>query len=252
MKCSNKGKNNVNSSFKVESTIESIYTGGKVDLVDDFLLTTAGDAVNILDLNDSTRREIKDDSLVTCFATTKDRIIIAFQNQLLKTFDFELQELKSYKVHEAPVLVMDTKSSLVATGSADSTVKCWDIEKGHCTHNFKGHAGIVSALKFHPSKLILASGSDDCKIRVWDLKKKSYLWANLDAWQYWIRMYLSFEDYHFLEITCSVEVEIKCSTNGIWITLRLCSLLQHLSRLKHLKLCSLTMPWLYVRQANLV
>ncbi|KAJ3321463.1 U3 small nucleolar RNA-associated protein 13 [Boothiomyces sp. JEL0866] len=179
-------------SFKVESTIESIYTGGKVDLVDDYLLTTAGDAVNILDLKDSTTREIKDDSLVTCFATTKDRIIVAFQNQLLKTFDFELQELKSYKVHEAPVLVMDTKSTLVATGSADSTVKCWDIEKGHCTHNFKGHGGIISALKFHPSKLLLASGSDDCKVRVWDLKKKLCI-AVLDSHVSVIRG-LSFSD----------------------------------------------------------
>ncbi|KAJ3274999.1 Transducin (beta)-like 3 [Terramyces sp. JEL0728] len=178
--------------FKVESTIESIYTGGKFDLVEDYLLTTAGDAVNILDLNDSSKREIKDDSLVTSFATTKDRIIIAFQNQLLKTYDFDLQELKSYKVHEAPVLVMDTKSTLVATGSADSTVKCWDIEKGHCTHNFKGHGGIISALKFHQSKLILASGSDDCKVRVWDLKMKSCI-AVLDSHVSVIRG-LSFSD----------------------------------------------------------
>ncbi|CAN0277644.1 unnamed protein product, partial [Hapterophycus canaliculatus] len=40
--------------------------------------------------------------------------------------------------------------TLVATGSSDSTVKVWDVERGYCTHNFRGHKGVVSVVAFHP------------------------------------------------------------------------------------------------------
>jgi WD40 repeat protein len=69
----------------------------------------------------------------------------------------------------------DPTSTLIATGSADSTIKVWDVERGFCTHNLKGHSGIISALKFQPirGKVKLASGSDDTSIRIWDLMTKA-------------------------------------------------------------------------------
>jgi U3 small nucleolar RNA-associated protein 13 len=69
---------------------------------------------------------------------------------------------------------IDRTSSLVATGSADGTVKVWDIAGGFCTHNFKGHGGVISAVLFHPdqAKAWLYSGADDCTVRVWDLKTR--------------------------------------------------------------------------------
>jgi U3 small nucleolar RNA-associated protein 13 len=83
------------------------------------------------------------------------------------------------QAHEAPVLTMafDATSTLVATGSADSTIKVWDVDRGHATHSFKGHSGVISALAFFNSKkgknrILLASASDDCKVRVWDLNSK--------------------------------------------------------------------------------
>ena len=135
---------------------------------------------------------------ISCFAI-KDKqkntftLVVALQNCLLQIYhvDSEKSEndmravlFKQFKVHEAPVLTMDfdPTGTLIATGSADSTIKVWDVEKGHATHNFKGHSGIVSVVKFHPDpkKLLLASGSDDCKVRVWDLRKKNCL-AVLDG-----------------------------------------------------------------------
>ena len=57
-------------------------------------------------------------------------------------------------------------------------VKVWDIEGGFMTHLFKGHAGLISVLKFwggKESRWRLASGSEDCKVRIWDLVKKRFL-----------------------------------------------------------------------------
>jgi U3 small nucleolar RNA-associated protein 13 len=80
------------------------------------------------------------------------------------------------KAHDAPVIVMtiDPTSTLVATGSADASIKVWDIDKGYCTHNLRGHGGVISAVKFHRfnNKWYLASGADDCTVRVWDLQSR--------------------------------------------------------------------------------
>ena len=83
----------------------------------------------------------------------------------------------SLKAHESPIIVMaiDQTSSLVATGSADGIIKIWDIEGGFCTHNFHGHGGVISALKFYKqgqNNWKLVSGSGDCNIRIWDLLKR--------------------------------------------------------------------------------
>ena len=30
-----------------------------------------------------------------------------------------------------------------APGSADATIKVWDVRRGYCTHNFRGSTGVV-------------------------------------------------------------------------------------------------------------
>lgn len=123
--------------------------------------------------------------------------------------------LRSLKAHTAPVIVADTDptSTLLATGGADGLVKVWDIKGGFVTHNFRGHGGVISALKFYapqnastaalPTEAAtakksggkkknqkrdeneelgwrLATGADDTKIRVWDLVKSDCI-AVLDS-----------------------------------------------------------------------
>lgn len=83
--------------------------------------------------------------------------------------------------HDAPVHVctVDPTSAFLASGSADGIVKVWDISAAHVTHVFKGHGGVVSALKFNfprdPSvasstkTFQLVTASVDTRIRLFDL-----------------------------------------------------------------------------------
>lgn len=59
----------------------------------------------------------------------------------------------------------------MASGSADSTLKVWDIHGAYCTHNFKGHRGIITVVKFQG--LNVFSGGEDGTIRMWSLDKRA-------------------------------------------------------------------------------
>lgn len=125
--------------------------------------------------------------------------------------------LRTLKPHSSPVIIsaIDSTGTLLATGSADGTVKVWDIRRGYITHTFHGHSGVISALHFFEvasggqngdrdkskksikkgrrksandedlvmgdlnespaSGFRLASGSEDGKARIWDLHKRKSL-----------------------------------------------------------------------------
>ena len=61
-------------------------------------------------------------------------------------------------------------SSLLATGSYDSTVKLWllvsDGSNGTCTATLKGHCDGVTSVAFYPSLQLLASGSYDSTVKL--------------------------------------------------------------------------------------
>lgn len=103
-----------------------------------------------------------------------NQLVTAGRNLLLRLWDLETFTcLRTIKAHDTPVLAMDfdPTGTLLATGGSDRTVKVFDVDKGFCTHNFRGHAGIVTLVKFHadPKRLQLVSSSDDSTVRIWDL-----------------------------------------------------------------------------------
>lgn len=51
----------------------------------------------------------------------------------------------------------------VATGSADRTVRVWDVQSGQCVCMFAGHAGPVLSVAFSPRGDLLASGGTWCR-----------------------------------------------------------------------------------------
>ena len=73
-------------------------------------------------------------------------MVIGLRSQLIKQYDWsEKKQLKSWKAHMSLIMAMtfDPSSTLLATGSADSTVKVWEctIARNYCTHNLCRYTG---------------------------------------------------------------------------------------------------------------
>ncbi|KAI9188218.1 U3 small nucleolar RNA-associated protein 13 [Blastocladiella emersonii ATCC 22665] len=170
-------------SFKKLRSLGPVYTGGTVCLSSDAktLYSTIDEDVVIVDVasGQQLHRIQPNADAVTSFAVQPDGQALVVATRSLQLIAYDLTsagspaKLRAWKGHEAPALVMDidATSTLAATGSADSTVKVWDIAGAYCTHNFKGHSGVVSAIRFH--KLTLFSGGEDGTVRMWDLHKRA-------------------------------------------------------------------------------
>lgn len=68
----------------------------------------------------------------------------------------------------------------LASGSADETVKIWDIESAHCARTLEHHSGKVQSVNFHPSAAEkLVSGSFDRTVHLVDVRDpaKKLMWS---------------------------------------------------------------------------
>ncbi|CCG82855.1 U3 snoRNP-associated protein Utp13 [Taphrina deformans PYCC 5710] len=177
-------------SFAVEKEVDPLYSGGPVSIANGLLATTLVSQVQVSELATG-KRIIKlegDEEVITALNLTSDGqyLITCSRSLLMRTYEIPSGKIiRQVKAHESPVISIETDSTstLVATGGAEGTVKVWDIRGGFVTHNFKGHGGVISALRFYgragSRTWRLASGADDCKIRVWDLVSSKCL-ATLD------------------------------------------------------------------------
>ncbi|MEH2425326.1 MAG: hypothetical protein V7K48_31815 [Nostoc sp.] len=58
----------------------------------------------------------------------------------------------------------------LASGSADATIKLWNLETGKEIRTLTGHDNNVRSVSFSPDSKTLASGSDDKTIKLWNLE----------------------------------------------------------------------------------
>ena len=58
----------------------------------------------------------------------------------------------------------------IASGSADNTVRVWDVATWTCSHTLEGHSDYVHSVAFSPDGTRIASGSDDQTVRVWNVE----------------------------------------------------------------------------------
>jgi len=57
---------------------------------------------------------------------------------------------------------------LLASGSADKTIRLWDVASGQLLRVLEGLTATVYSVAFSPDGRLLASGSGDSTIRLWD------------------------------------------------------------------------------------
>nr|XP_034311300.1 transducin beta-like protein 3 [Crassostrea gigas] len=174
--------------FAVETKYEPFYTGGKIFISNDgtCMFCGCGNKIHVIDVNSGQTKYTlsqEEDEEIThfCLSPNNEFLVAATKHLVLRQWNWKDQVLiRSWKaIHISPVLTMDfdVSSTLLASGSSDTTIKLWDIDKQYCTHNLKGHTGVISIVKFHPDneKLQLFSAADDYKVKVWDLRTSKCL-----------------------------------------------------------------------------
>src|ERR687885_804536 len=66
-------------------------------------------------------------------------------------------------------LAFSPDARLVASASADNTVRLWDAATGRELRRLAGHTAYVRAVAFSPDGQDVASGSNDGSVRLWNV-----------------------------------------------------------------------------------
>ncbi|PAV72275.1 hypothetical protein WR25_00080 [Diploscapter pachys] len=150
--------------LQATAKIETVHTGGNVAWMGNgsTIFTTCSNVVKAVDisgcLSSETIGDPEEELRITSIGLSTDstRLYVAYNNQTIKEVVIEEGEKTSYKtgkiwksMHEAPILIMQHCSTTpyLATGSADNTVKVWDMAHQQCSHFFRGDS-VVSAICF--------------------------------------------------------------------------------------------------------
>jgi WD40 repeat protein/uncharacterized caspase-like protein len=110
-------------------------------------------------------------------ATSSDGKTVAIVNSdnTIKLFQREQNQLKplnvEFKGHTSAVtqISFSPNGFLLASSSADKTIRLWEVRTGKVVKTITGHSDRVTSVAFRPDGKILASGSADKTIRLWSV-----------------------------------------------------------------------------------
>ncbi|MGK7925883.1 MAG: protein kinase [Spirulina sp.] len=82
------------------------------------------------------------------------------------------EEIAEIEAHSGWIktLAITQDGQLLASGSADKTIKLWNIETRGLQQTLLGHEGEIRSLAFNPAGTLLISGSCDRTIRIWGIR----------------------------------------------------------------------------------
>jgi WD40 repeat protein len=89
-----------------------------------------------------------------------------------QTLEPDLQPFQVLRGHSDRILsiAFSPNGQMLASGSADRTIKLWDAHTGKLLKTFQGHRSWVWGIAISPDSKFLASGSYDHTVKVWDLE----------------------------------------------------------------------------------
>ena len=106
-------------------------------------------------------------SLISFILLTLFSLSAIAQNLPYTTFEGHTREV--YSVSFSP------DGQTLASGSADTTIRLWDVETGARLRTLSGYTWFVNSVVFSPDGSLLASGSWDDTISLWDVEKGRHL-----------------------------------------------------------------------------
>lgn len=76
------------------------------------------------------------------------------------------------KGHSQAVLTVlfSPDNKMIASGSADKTIKLWDVQGGALIRTLTGPTDMIKSVSFSPDGKLVACASDDKSVRVWDVQ----------------------------------------------------------------------------------
>ena len=70
-------------------------------------------------------------------------------------------------------IAFNNEGTLLASGSADRTIKLWNVESRTEVATLEGHSDYVNSVAFNSEGTLLASGSDDKTIKLWNVESRT-------------------------------------------------------------------------------
>jgi len=101
-----------------------------------------------------------------------DKLINVFQHQPKKNSIPSLSTISNYPITDSPYNINSLEIStndILISGSADKTIKFWNIQTGQCIRTLNGHENDVRCFQMIGNEILL-SGSDDKTIKIWLVK----------------------------------------------------------------------------------
>ena len=135
---------------KVNRTVRSFYTGGKVFVKDERILYTCiGDSLVKTDLGsgESLYFPVNEGDPISIFTISNDGTIALIFTKSTLFFVFSLEQqrlLKNCQGYHA----LDPAISLFATCYSDRFMKIWDLDSGMCLSSVKGFNTFCTFLEF--------------------------------------------------------------------------------------------------------